>query len=99
MKIVCFLILTTLDKHKIQIDETPPKQCYIKEHMTIKYHTNLTRDQLEKNVKIIKKIQCPKRLVVYEALSILNENLALNIHFYFYLLVLSSHLLLLILVS
>ena len=37
----------------------------IKEYMMVKHHKNLTRIQLEKNVKIIKKIRCPERLLIY----------------------------------
>ena len=51
----------------------------IKEHMINQHRTNLTRNQLEKNVKIIKKFRCSRRLVVYEALSIMNEKPGLNI--------------------
>ena len=47
--------------------------------MTIKHRTNLTRHQLEKRIKIIKKIGYLKRLVIYEAFSILNKKPALNI--------------------
>ena len=39
----------------------------------------LTRKELENNVKIVKKIQCPRRLVIYEALTISNEKPTLKV--------------------
>ena len=51
----------------------------IKDHVRNCHHKTLTRKELEENVKIIKKIQCPKRLIIYEALTILDKKPNLNV--------------------
>ena len=45
----------------------------IKDHIRSFHHKTLKIKELECYVKIVKKIQCPRRLVIYEALTILNE--------------------------
>ena len=51
----------------------------IKDHIRSFHHKTLKIKELECYVKIVKKIQCPRRLVIYEALTILNKKPNLNV--------------------
>ena len=51
----------------------------IKDHMRNCHQKILSRKELENNAKIILKIQCPRRLIVYEALNIIHKKPNLNV--------------------